>query len=148
MIAANAGGAWSADTTYRTAAGTFIRPLRGLAAAVAVYYNTTTFELSYLSSSSTTKNTIQDLIMDTSIIDNLRPTTYYYNSDPNAGLQVGYIAEEARDLNENFATYDRPGGDPISINYNTIVVFLTEEVKKLKKENKSLNDRISSLENK
>ena len=146
----NAGGAWSADTTYRTVAGTFIRPLRALAAATAVYYNATTFELSYLTSNTTTKNTIVDLAssMDTNVIYDLSPKTYYYNTDPNAGLQVGYIAEEVRELNRHFATYDRPGGDPVAINYNAVVVFLVEEVKKLKKENIEINNRLRILESK
>jgi hypothetical protein len=134
------------DTTYRTAAGAFIRPLRALAAATAVYYSATTFELSYLTSSATTKNTIQDLTLDTSIIDNLSPKTYFYNMDPSAGIQVGYIAEEVQALNKHFATYDTPGGDPVAINYNTIVVFLVEELKKLKQKNIELTNRIEQLE--
>jgi hypothetical protein len=59
--------------------------------------------------------------MDTSIINNLRPCTYFYNTDPDSGIQVGYIAEEVKELNPHFATYDKPGGNPVAINYNTIV---------------------------
>ena len=86
--------------------------------------------------------------MDTNVIYDLSPKTYYYNTDPNAGLQVGYIAEEVRELNRHFATYDRPGGDPVAINYNAVVVFLVEEVKKLKKENIEINNRLRILESK
>lgn len=132
-IVINAGGTWSADTTYQSNPGCFIRPVRGLAASTAVYYNTTTFELSYLTSSALTKHNIEDLLMDTSVVDYLRPKTYIYNSDPEGGIQVGYIAEEVQTLNKHFATYDKPDGDPVAINYNTIVVFLVEEIKKLKK---------------
>jgi len=132
--------------TGSTASATYIAPLRGLAASTAVYWNTTTYELSYLSSSATTKNTIQDLTFDTSVINDLMPKTYFYNTDSNAGIQVGYIAEEVQSLNKHFASYDIPGGDPIAINYNTIVVFLVEEVKKLKQQNIELINRVEQLE--
>jgi len=93
--------------------------------------------------------------MDTSVVDNLRPRTYYYNTDPSAGIQVGYIAEEVKELNPHFATYNEPNGDPIAINYDTISVFLVEELKKVKtllkestNEIQVLKSRLSILENK
>ena len=129
--------------TTTTPSACFIRPLRALAASTALYYNSTTFELSYLTSSSTTKNTIQDLTVDTSIITQLKPKTYHYNTDPDAGIQVGYIAEDVKVLNKHFATYDIPEGNPVAINYNTIVVFLVEEVKKLKQELAILKDQLT-----
>jgi hypothetical protein len=72
--------------------------------------------------------------MNTNVIYDLSPKTYYYNTDPSAGIQVGYIAEEVSELNKHFATYDSPDGNPVAINYNAVVVFLVEEVKKLKHE--------------
>jgi hypothetical protein len=51
-------------------------------------------------------------------------------------------------LNKHFATYDRPDGDPVAINYNTIVVFLVEEVKKLKQEITALQATVIALQNK
>jgi hypothetical protein len=71
--------------------------------------------------------------MNTGVIEQLQPKTYLYNSDPDAGMQIGYIAEQVSDIHHHFALY---GGDgkPSSIDYNVIVVFLVEEVKKLKKE--------------
>jgi hypothetical protein len=131
-IVLNAGGSWSADTTYTTDAGFFVRPVRGLAASTAMYYNPTTYEISYLASSASVKNSIEDLVANTSVIDNLKPKTYKYNSEPDAGTQIGYIAEEVSKLHHSFATYDVPGGKPVAIDYNVIVVFLAEEVKKLK----------------
>jgi hypothetical protein len=127
-IVINASGTAFASATTDAC---FIRPLRALAAATAVYYSASTFELSYLTSSVTTKNTIQDLTLDTSIIDNLSPKTYFYNMDPSAGIQVGYIAEEVQALSKHFATYDTPGGDPVAINYNTIVEAALGTIKKL-----------------
>jgi hypothetical protein len=114
------------------AAATYLSPLRALAAATAVYYNTTTFELSYLTSSEKTKNTIEDLSANTSVVYNLEPKSYIYNSDPCSGAQVGYIAEQVEKLHKNFATYNECDGPPVAINYDTIIVFLVEELKKLK----------------
>lgn len=113
-----------------TANACYIKPLRGLAALTSVYYNSSTFELSYLTSSRNTKNNIQDLNDDTSVLYNLKPKSYQYNSDLSAGKQIGYIAEEAQQIHKLFATYNEPDGDPISINYNVICVFLVEELKK------------------
>jgi hypothetical protein len=138
----NAGGPWTGDTTYSTASGCFVRPLRALAAATAVYYNATTFELSYLTSSVTTKNTIQDMTMDTNMVYVLSPKTYYYNSDPNAGIQIGYIAEDVQSLNSQFATYDMPNGNPVAINYNAVVVFMMEEIRKLRTRIEQLETKI------
>jgi hypothetical protein len=125
----------------------YIRPVRALAAATAVYYNASTFEVSYLTSSRTTKNTIEDLTMDTSVLHDLRPRTFIYNSDPDAGKQIGYIAEEVAEINGHFATYNEPNGSPAAINWNALSVFLVEEVKKLKRENEDLRARVLALEN-
>ena len=119
-------------TNTTTASSCLIRPMRGLVASTLVYYNTSTFELSYLASSASTKNTIKELKMDTSAVYRLSPKTYLYNSDPNAGSQIGYIAEEVAELHKKFATYNEPDGKPVAIDYNTIVVFLVEEMKKLR----------------
>ena len=65
--------------------------------------------------------------------------SFIYNSDPRSGPQIGYIAEEVAELNPKFATFCEPGGPPESINWNTITVFMVEEMKKLK-------DRVTQLE--
>jgi hypothetical protein len=121
----------SSVTLNTTGAGCFINPIQSAIATTPLYYNTGTYELTYLSSSASTKNTIRDLTVDTDVLYDLKPKTYIYNSDPGGGEQIGYIAEEVRELNKHFATYNEPGGDPVAINYNTIIVFLVEEMKKL-----------------
>jgi hypothetical protein len=83
--------------------------------------------------------------MDTSPLYSLRPRTFIYNSDPEGGQQIGYISEEVHELNRYFATYNAPDLDvPVAINYNTIVVFLVEEIKKLKKCIESVDDGVYS----
>jgi hypothetical protein len=124
-----------------TSSGFYVNPIQDLAAAQSLYYNPSTFEISYVSSSREKKNTIQDLATDTTPIYGLQPRTYIYNTDPQSGPQIGYIAEEVKELNRNFATYNTPDLDtPVAINYNVITVFLVEEIKKLKA-------RIEALEN-
>lgn len=83
--------------------------------------------------------------MDTSVLHDLRPRTFIYNSDPDAGKQIGYIAEEVADINGHFATYNEPNGSPAAINWNALSVFLVEEVKKLKRENDDLKRGYDAL---
>jgi hypothetical protein len=98
-----------------------------------MYYNATTKEITALSSSRETKHSIKDLVTDTSKIYGLQPKTYIYNSDPGSGEDIGYIAEEVKELHRYFASYNTPDlVTPVAINYNVIVVFLVEEIKKLK----------------
>jgi hypothetical protein len=93
---------------------------------------------------------------DTSVIYNLEPKTYTYISDPDAGTQIGYIAEDTIKVHPNLTTYNEYTHPltPVAINYDVITVFLVEEVKKLKQQievltnlNVSLSTRITSLEN-
>jgi hypothetical protein len=69
---------------------------------------------------------------DTSVVYGLQPRSYVYNSDPESGRQLGYIAEEAAALHQRFAVHNVPGGAPVGIDYNCITVFLVEQVRKLK----------------
>ena len=136
----------SGSATNTTGAGCFINPIRGSAGAgIVLYYNTGTHELTYNTSSASTKNTIRDLTVDTDVLYDLKPKTYIYNSDPGGGEQIGYIAEEVRELNKHFATYNEPGGDPVAINYNTIIVFLVEEMKKLTARVAALETRVGKI---
>jgi hypothetical protein len=143
-IIINASGATFAATTANAC---FISPIRSAAGTSTLNYNSTTYEVTYVTSSRATKNTIEDLTMETGVLHDLKPRTYLYNSDPGAGKQVGYIAEEVADINKHFATYNEPDGPPVAINWNTISVFLVEEMKKLKRENEDLMARVLALEN-
>ena len=72
---------------------------------------------------------------DTSIIYNLTPKTYTYNSDSDAGTQIGYIAEDVIEIHPNFTTYNSCTYTnpvtltPVAINYDVITVFAVEELK-------------------
>ena len=114
-------------------AGFHVNPVRNPApTANALYYNTSTKEITYGTSSATTKNSIMPLEEDTGVVYELQPRSFLYNSDPASGRQIGYIAEEAASIHQRFAGYNEPGGAPVGIDYNCITVFLLEELRKLK----------------
>lgn len=83
--------------------------------------------------------------METGVLHDLKPKTYLYNSDPDAGKQVGYIAEEVAVINKHLATYNETDGKPVAINWDTISVFLVEEMKKLKRENEDMKRAYDTL---
>ena len=112
----------------------FVRPIRSSVTTNSLYYDSSSCEITYTTSSRETKNTIENLEMDTSILYNLSPKTYLYNSCPEEGRQIGYIAEEVYELSKSFATYQGIDGPPVNINWNTITIFLVEEIKKLKQQ--------------
>jgi hypothetical protein len=126
----------------------YINPIRNSTAGAQLYYNNSTYEISYLGSNEYLKQNIEPMNEDTGVLYNLNPKKYIYKSCPADGYQIGYIAEEVAKHHENFVSYDAPrqsGGNPIAIDYNTIVVFLVEEVKKLKNKIKKLKNKINPL---
>ena len=116
-----------------------IAPIRVAYGSVVLYYNDTTKEVTFQSSSRKTKNSIDVLIADTAKVYELVPKTYIYNTDPQSGTHVGYIAEDVADVDPRFATYNELNGPPVAISYDTIQVYMLEEMKKLR-------DRIAVLE--
>ena len=110
-----------------------------------MYYNFTTKEITYQTSSATTKNTILPLKEDTSVVYGLRPRSYVYNSDPESGRQLCYIAEEAAVLHQRFAVYNVPGGPPVGIDYNCITIFMLEEMRALVEKQQALVEEMRKL---
>ena len=120
-----------------SASATYISPMRALAAATAVYYNSTTFELSYLTSSRRYKTNIIDLLQNTENIYKLQPKEYDYTPDNNKHL-IGFIAEEAFSADPYFAVLNSDE-NPEAIDWNNIITYLVAEIKKL-------NNRVIELE--
>jgi hypothetical protein len=129
------------------AAGFYVNPVAGRSATgrVDVLYNTTSFEITYLSSSRTVKNTIEDFKEDTSVVYGLSPKTYFYNNEPESDKSLGYIAEEVDELHTRFASHSADG-KPIAIDYRAITVFMVEEMKKLRERVAQLESRSSPLD--
>jgi hypothetical protein len=96
-----------------------------------MYYDTTNFELTYATSSIKYKKNITDLKQDTSKILNVRAREYDRKDDNKH--YIGYIAEELDDIDNHF-TWKNPEGSPEGIDWNNLLLYSIEEVKKLKKE--------------
>ena len=95
-------------------------------------WNAATGEVSIAPSQRATKNTIVDLADDTSVVFGLQARNFIYNADENKEVHVGYIAEEVEELNRKLAIHNTVDGPPVNINYNVVLVFLVEEVRKLR----------------
>ena len=59
-------------------------------------------------------------------------------------MHIGYMADEISKLDEKLVNYDETG-KPDNVFYQDVVVYLVEEVKKLKKMVISLNEKISTM---
>jgi hypothetical protein len=116
----------------------YVSPVRAVAGGVALLWNAATGEVSIAPSQRETKNTIIDIADDTSVVFGLQARNFIYNTDENKEVQVGYIAEEVEELNPKLAIHNVVGGPPVNINYNAVLVFLVEEVRKLKAQVDSL----------
>jgi hypothetical protein len=119
----------------------FVAPIRNAATVNTLYYNTTTSEITYDSSTYKTKKNIEDITVDTSILYKLQPKKYHYIDDEQSGHHIGYMAEDVASLNYNFAVYETPypSDVPCNVNWKTITVYMMEEIK-------NLNKRIADLE--
>ena len=114
----------------------YAKPLRISGGGGAMRYNDTSNEITYTSSSLNTKTNVNSLtIPEHNPIYDLQPKSYEFISDQGIML-TGYIVEEI--TFNRFATYNKPNGPSVSINYEAIVVYLVEEVKRL-------NERINNL---
>ena len=148
-IVINAGGTWPTtflgNSQYQTVSGLYIRPIRGqsFVGTPILTYDTTTFEITYYTSSIKYKKNVTDLSENTSILHNIRAREY----DTKISNQhcIGYIAEELNEISEWF-TWKNPDGTPEGINWFSLLVYAIEEIKKLKKESITSNDKISQLE--
>jgi len=120
-----------------------IAPIRNGAGGFVLNYSTPSGEITYTTSSRSTKNTIEPLVTDTATVYQLAPKTFIYNTDPQSGTHVGYIAEEVYEVNPAFATYCELNGPPVAINYNTVQVYMLEEMKKLRAEVDALKAQLA-----
>jgi hypothetical protein len=110
----------------------YVQPIRSVAGGVPLSWNAATGEVSITPSQRATKNTIVDIADDTSVVFGLQARNFMYNADENKEVQVGYIAEEVEELNRKLAIHNVVDGAPVNINYNVVLVFLVEEVRKLR----------------
>jgi len=109
----------------------YINPIRAYASSTPVLaYNITTKEVTYNSSSIKYKKNVIDLTGNSENLYKLRVREYDWKS---CGTHyVGLIAEEAYEADPNFTWSN--DGEACGIDWNNILLYAVEEIKKLKKE--------------
>jgi hypothetical protein len=137
-IVLNASGS---ELTASATSGFFVKPIRS-GGGNNLTWNSDSGEITNFSSQRSHKDNIENLNTNTSSVFDLQPRTFTYKSNPASGTHIGYIAEEVAEINPNFANYNTLGGEPVGINFNTITVFLLEEIKKLKSELELLKSKL------
>ena len=110
--------------------------------ALPMYWNSTTFSIFGLSSSIRTKQNVIDLTKDTSVIYNVRAREFD-NKDEEPLHCIGYIAEEMNEVDPDLVVHD--ADSCIGIEYNHLLVYAVEEIKKLKTEIQTLRTQIENL---
>lgn len=94
------------------------------------------------SSSRTIKNSIEDFVGASRIIDDLRPVTYMLNAHPDMGEQVGLVAEEVEEIDPRFVVH----GDVLGLNLNSLVGLALAGLREANSRIVELEARIAQLE--
>ncbi len=137
-VVINGAGAWTADTTFQQASGFFVRPVRPLSAATALYYNPITFEISYLSSSLRYKKDVHEVTAGESArVWDLRPVSYrgIEDTDNTGPISYGFIGEEVAEVDPRLCAWgkDEDGAPQVeSVHYVQVIPLLLMEAKQLK----------------
>ncbi len=107
-----------------------------------VRYNAGTDVIYYQTSSSSTKEDIQNLDDNFDIILEIQPKSY--NDKQLGEKEIGYIAEEFDQLGlHNLVTYE--DGKPMAIKYDLISLYLVEVLKKQQEKIEILENELKSL---
>jgi hypothetical protein len=112
--------------------GLFVNPVRGAATSLSILsYNTETNEIYFNGSSRRYKHNIVPLNRDTSVVYKLVPREFDYNL--NGEHDIGLIAEEANEVDPQFAYIDKDG-IPEGIQWQRVTTYLVAELQRLKKQ--------------
>jgi hypothetical protein len=111
--------------------GTYINPIRSAGVENALYYNSSTKEITYTPSTREEKKDIQPISLDTSSIYVLQPSSFSYKNDDSSN--IGLIAEDVFEIDKKLCVVDK-NDKPVNINWNVLSIYLLEELKNLKKE--------------
>ena len=112
--------------------GLFVKPVRGAATCLSILsYNTETNEIYFNGSSKRYKHNIVPLQKDTSAVYKLVPREFNYNL--NGEHDIGLIAEEANEVDPQFAYVDKDG-IPEGIQWQRVTTYLVAELQRLKKQ--------------
>ena len=116
-------------------AGFHVNPVRGLALSSPLcVYNTTTKEISYVSSSQRYKQEIE-ILTDTSSILSLEPVQYksIYDDPITGKTYIGFLAEQAYSVNPYFSWLNEDS-TPEGLDHLAILTCVVGELKKLRKD--------------
>ena len=127
----------SGQALNATRSGCWISPVASSpSAGVALYYNATTSEMYYSTSSQRLKSNIETMTKNSSVIYDLRPVEF--NTADSEDRQVGLIAEEVDSIDPALSIR-KSGGEVIGISWNVITTYLLAEIK-------ALRERVNILE--
>jgi len=127
-------------TSSITTGGSFIvSPLKSGIFTPNLYYNTSSNEIVYNVSMAKYKSNIADLSLDTETIYNLNPREYDYLDGKHC---VGFIAEEVDEI-DTMLSAKNDDGTPENINWFGLTTYLVQEMKKMNKRLKMIENVIS-----
>jgi len=135
------------DTTYGAFTKCFIGGIAGItvASSAAVLINTSTAQLGTVPSSRRYKDNIEDMLDDSNGIMKLRPVRFTYKADEAKSRQFGLIAEEVHDVMPYLVAFNKEGA-PETVRYHELPALILNELQRLEKRVKYLEDKISKLE--
>jgi hypothetical protein len=128
------------STSAGGGSGCFIRPLRSAGASNAVHWNTSTYELTYLTSRAIDKRNIVPINTTTNSenIYKLQPVEYIYKSDNT--FNIGLIADDVAKVDSNLAVFDSEG-KPMNIKWMDLQTYMLAEIQRLNKKVEFLMNR-------
>ena len=133
--------------TQNSQSSTYIAGISGVntTGGTAVYVNSLG-KLGTLTSSRVFKHEIRDMDADSRVLMSLRPVSFKYKPeiDPTQAQQYGLIAEEVEEKAPQLVVYDT-AGKPMSVHYNLVNAMLLNEVQRLNRDNKVLQDKVDAL---
>ena len=109
-----------------------------------VQWNSSTGEIGYDNSSIRYKNNVTDFYDDWEKILKLRPVKYT-RGQSSKRWEYGYIAEEVDELDlKSMVSYDKEGL-PHNVNYEKLILYLTEMIKSQQKEIDSIREELDEM---
>jgi hypothetical protein len=126
---------------------TSIAGISGASVSGSAVYVSSTGQLGLLSSSERFKTAITPMGATTGKLDELRPVTFQYKTDPQGARQYGLIAEEVAEVYPELVVRDAKG-KIISVRYDELAPMLLNEVQQLKQQLVEMHAALDKLQSK
>jgi hypothetical protein len=123
-----------------TTSGSFnVNPIRNTTSSgPSLQYNFETFEITYNSSNQRFKTNIRPLNLNTSVIYDAQPMKFDAINNEATDI-TGFIAEDLEAITPEFVI---KSGDIMTPHWNTMIIFMLEEMKKLRQRVSELEERL------